>query len=134
MPSYTLEHEILPAGFNFHLERRRGRFTGSRRQVPFDEWQDEMHSGAPLLRLLAANGAATLALGKLLVAHHIIASLAPAEARALELPSSCPYSLRLEAQGAFSDLPGAGVHSLASRERWHGRQTSTRSRALEAAG
>jgi hypothetical protein len=71
--------------------------------VPFDAWQDEMHPGAPLLRLLAANGAATPNMGKLLVAHHIIASLVPAEAHALELPGTCPYSLRLEAQGAFSD-------------------------------
>src|SRR5690349_5516616 len=103
MPSYTLQHEVLPSGFDFHLERRRGRFTRSRGQVPFEAWRDEMHSGAPLLRLLVAKGAATPSLGKLLVAHHLIASLAPAEAHALELPASCPYSLRLEAQGAFSD-------------------------------
>ena len=103
MPSYTLQHEVLPSGFNFHLERRRGRFTGSRGQLPFDAWQDEMHPGAPLLRLLAVNGAATPSQGKLLVAHHIIASLVPAEAQALELPGPCPYWLRLEAQGAFSD-------------------------------
>jgi hypothetical protein len=103
MPSYTLQHEVLPSGFNFYLERRRGRFTGSRGQVPFDAWQDEMHPGAPLLRLLATNGAATPSLGGLFVAHHIIAPLVPAEAHALELPGSCPYSLRLEAQGAFSD-------------------------------
>jgi hypothetical protein len=45
-----------------------------------------------------------------------------------------PGLLLADDMGLGKTFQGAGVHSLASRERWHRRQTSPRSRALEAAG
>jgi hypothetical protein len=103
MPRNQLRHEVSPNGFSFSLERARSRFIGGPLQVPPDAWQDDIHPGIPLLRLLLEKRSALSDSGKVAVPHQIVSSLVPAETQALELPEACPYSLRLEAIGAFSD-------------------------------
>jgi hypothetical protein len=104
MARHNLLHDVVTEGFLFRVERARGGvFLSGPRDVPFDLWLDDLHPGIPLLRLLAANEAAVPGMGKLLVPHPIMASLAPAEAQALGIPPPCPHALRLETRSTFSD-------------------------------
>src|SRR5438552_3502073 len=103
MQSVQLLHEVLTEGFRFSLKRKRNLFLGSRSELSFDACQDDMHPGLALLRLLAANGTARLELGKVVVPHSTIALLVPSEIKTLGLPGACPYWLRLDARGSFSD-------------------------------
>jgi HJR/Mrr/RecB family endonuclease len=120
---HSLLHDVRPDGFQFRLERPGGLLRGARAEVAFDAWKDDLHSGVSLLRLMIANGGASVLDGRVLMSHGSVASLAPAEAQVLGLPPTCPHALRLQAQGAFSDQRfairvtwldqnGADVHGL----------------------
>jgi hypothetical protein len=73
-------------------------------QVAPADWPADMHPGVGLLKLLLDNEAAEVRGGCAWVSHATIACMPQSETDVLELPSRCPYPLRLEAQGAISDL------------------------------
>lgn len=122
MTRHDLRHEVTPEGVLFGLQTGRSIFSRPS-SVSFDEWIDEFHPGVGLLKLLVNNGVAEHSNGRVLLGHSQIATLASAEIQALAMPPTCPYAIRLEAEGAFSDeqfsvriswmrKDGAAVHGL----------------------
>jgi hypothetical protein len=122
MTRLELKHDVGKGGFLFRLTKVRSLFSGGG-NVPYEEWEEGMHSAVSLLQLLVRSGAAAASGGAVLVGHGQIAALAPAEAQALALPPPCPHVLLLEGQGAFSErnfsirlnwleTSGATVHGM----------------------
>ena len=123
MARYNLIHDVRPDCFLFHLEKASSLLSGARAKVDFHAWRDDLHGGISLLRMMIANGAASVVDGRALISHASVAALARVEAQLLGLPPPCPHALRLEAHGAFSDPQftiratwrdrnGAEVHGL----------------------
>jgi SNF2-related domain/Restriction endonuclease/Helicase conserved C-terminal domain len=102
MARHELLHEVRPDGCLVRLQKGRTLFGGGG-EVPFEAWSDQDHPGVSLLRLMVSNEVASNSGTGVLLRHEQVAELAPAEAQSLRLPLPCPYALRLESNGAFSD-------------------------------
>src|SRR6201996_4849039 len=102
MAKHEITADASDEDFRFKLFRLAA-FGSKRVQVPFEEWQPEMHPAVGLLKLLADNDAASERDGLVLVGHDTIACMSPAETALLALPPICPYALHLTAVGAVSD-------------------------------
>jgi hypothetical protein len=103
MPGATLTFSLLGDGIGFTLTRS-GMLGLSKTHLAPADWSAELHPGVGLLRLLLDNEAAEVRGAFAWVSHATVACMPQAETEILGLPSRCPYSLRLESEGAISDL------------------------------
>jgi hypothetical protein len=118
MRQYNLSFMSVDDGLTFVLTRP-GTLGMGKAMVASLSWSAEMHPAVSLLKLLVDNDAAEVRNGGIWVGHKTVACMSAAEAQILRLPARCPYSLRLESQGAVSDL------AFSIRYSWLGKDGSS---------